>query len=144
MSSTPLTLAERKELIALIRSIVVAQGNIFIRELLRRNGLRIGTNKEEFERNLINAIDNGELRLTLLREWLEEVEGWGDQHVYLYHVPREVLDDLKWASPDTLRASLPTAQQKLWQSDKVLHFPPKPTLTGIFYENEALRYVWHQ
>jgi hypothetical protein len=67
----------------LIRSVVLAQGNIFIRELLRRKKLPVGVRKEEFEVNLLKAINNGELSLADVTDWLEEVEGWGDQHVYL-------------------------------------------------------------
>jgi hypothetical protein len=141
--SNPVTPAEAKELRALVRSIVVAQGNLFIRELLRKNGLRIGVNKAEFEQNLIEAITAGKLRLSQVREWLEEVEGWGDQHVYLYEVPREILNDPKWDSANSVRESLPLEHRKLWHPEKVQHFPAKPTLTGIFYEQEALQYVWH-
>jgi hypothetical protein len=121
----------------------MSQGNLFIRELLRKNDIRIGTNKAEFQRNLVDAIASGRLRLSQVREWLEEVEGWGDQHVYLYHVPPEILRDPKWESPNNVRRGLPRDHQELWQAEKVLQFPAKPTLTGIFYEENALRYVWH-
>ena len=50
--SQPLTVAEAKELRALASSIVVAQGNLFIKELLRKLGIRIGTSKQEFESDL--------------------------------------------------------------------------------------------
>ncbi len=108
-----MTLAETKELRALVRSIVVVQGNIFIRELLRKQGIRIGANKAEFEGGLRTAIAGGKLRLSQVRAWLEEVEGWGEQHAYLYHVPYEVLDDPKRNSAERVSASLPPQQQKL-------------------------------
>ncbi len=141
--ANPITLAEAKELKALVRSIVVAQGNLFIRELLRNQKIRIGVNKAEFEQDLQAAIAGGKLRLNDVREWLDQVEGWGDQHAYLYHVPPEILDDPKWKSAESLRDSLPPAQRKVWHPERVLKFPAKPALTEIFYEGPSLRYVWH-
>jgi hypothetical protein len=143
-SGTGPTLAELQELRLLARSIIVAQGNLFIRELLREHHIRIGTNKAEFEQNLLEAIDKGEIRLNQLREWLDRVEGWGAQHVYLYHVPQQVLADPTLASARLLRVSLPKAQQQVWQSERALEFPERPTLTGIYFDDNTLRYVWQQ
>jgi hypothetical protein len=39
--------------------IVLAQGNRFIKDLLRQKQIRIGTTKEDFRDNLTQAIDNG-------------------------------------------------------------------------------------
>src|SRR6266576_347690 len=84
----------------LVRTVVLTQGNIFIRELLRRKKIPIGITKQDFEANLLRAVNAGDLRFTDLVEWLEEVEGWGDQHVYLYHVPNKIAGDLLWNSAD--------------------------------------------
>jgi hypothetical protein len=99
---------------SLVRSVVLAQGNIFIRELLRRKGLTIGATKEDFEANLMKAIDTGELQLSDVTTWLDEVEGWGDQHVYLYRVPARVIGDTLWNSAEDVRLRLPPPQRKLW------------------------------
>jgi hypothetical protein len=32
---------------------------------------------------------------------LNEVEGWGDQHVYLFRVPKEISQDAMWSSQAT-------------------------------------------
>lgn len=90
-----------------------------------------------------SAIAEGKLRLDQVHDWLEEVEGWGEQHVYLYEVPDEILADSRWQSPEALRACLPGKQQKLWNPQKLLSFPANPTLTGIFNEPDSLQYVWH-
>ena len=47
---------------ALAHQVVLAQGNLFIKELLRERG-RIGATKEDFARNLEAAIEEGALRL---------------------------------------------------------------------------------
>jgi hypothetical protein len=105
------------------------QGNIFIRELLRDNKLPIDVNKEEFEANLLRAIDTGELTLTELASWLEKVEGWGDQHVYVYHVQELSVADPSW-SVENVKRRLPKDDLKLWNASS-LAFPDDWELTGI-------------
>jgi hypothetical protein len=66
--------------------LVLLQGNRFIKELLRSKGLPIGTNKEQFEQHLAEAFADGSLTREDLREWLAEVEGWGNQHAFVFVV----------------------------------------------------------
>jgi len=128
---------------ALVKSIVLAQGNIFIRELLRRKKITIGVRKQEFETNLLQAINSGDLRLADVVEWLEEVEGWGDQHIYLYHLKDELARNPLWSSAASVQQSLPRSQQNLWDADSLV-FPEEWSLTGISYNDGSLRYVWHE
>jgi hypothetical protein len=128
----------------LVRTVVLAQGNIFIRELLRRKKkLTIGLTKQDFEANLLRAINAGDLQLTDILVWLDEVEGWGDQHVYLYHLPNAMAEDPLWSSADSIKSRLPAADKKLWSADSLV-FPEKWSLTGISYSDKTLRYVWHK
>ena len=57
---TPSQIADLKRLAA---GIIRVQGNRFIKELLRDKGIRIGVNKDDFERNLSEAIETGKLGL---------------------------------------------------------------------------------
>jgi hypothetical protein len=142
-SSTPGPERDRAAARKLVRTVVLAQGNIFIRELLRRKRIPIGITKQDFEGNLLRAIDAGDLQLADLVAWLEEVEGWGDQHVYLYHVPAAMTTDPLWNSADAVKEHLPAAARKFWNADSLV-FPEKWSLTGISYADRSLRYVWHQ
>jgi hypothetical protein len=135
--------ADRRAARRLVESVVLAQGNIFIRELLRRKKLRIGTKKEEFEANLLAAIEAGDLSLTDITDWLDEVEGWGDQHVYLYHLPDSYLADRSWRSAEEVKKRIPKADRELWNAVS-LQFPETWTLTGIFHSGDTLQYVWHE
>jgi hypothetical protein len=146
MASAPSTEAERKRRAAtrsLVRGVVVAQGNIFIRELLRDKHLPIGITKEDFEANLLQAIDDGKLLLEDVTQWLEEVEGWGNQNVYLYHLPESATADPIWRSAEAIRAKIPADQRKLWKAQS-LSFPETWELTGISYADGVLTYVWHE
>ncbi|HEX6900397.1 MAG TPA: hypothetical protein VF789_11810 [Thermoanaerobaculia bacterium] len=131
----------------LVRGVVLAQGNIFIKELLRDKKIKIGATKTDFERNLLQAIDGGHLRYAEVRDWLEEVEGWGDQHVYFYEVPQAVSRQLIWNDEKRVRERVVKAGLgDLWNADTSLAFPEEPALTGIYFEpgSRTLRLAWHE
>jgi hypothetical protein len=121
----------------------MAQGNIFIRELLRTKRLPIGTKKEDFENNLLEAIEAGKLQLDEIQNWLDEVEGWGNQHIYLYHCPETTASDPLWQSVDAIKKRIPAQDRALWDATSLV-FPESWTLTSISYDNESLNYVWHR
>jgi hypothetical protein len=131
----------------LVRGIVLAQGNLFIKELLRSRKIKIGATKAEFESNLLQAIDEGRLRLADLSAWLDEVEGWVDQHVYLFKVPATVQRRPLWSSADKVRASVRDAGlEELWNRETSLLFPAEPVLTGVSFDaaSRVLRLIWHE
>jgi len=93
------------------KRIVLTQGNKYIKELLRSNKAKIGKNKEEFLKNLLEAIDDGKLNKAKIDEWLGKTEGWGNQHIYLFKTPQiepNTIPDLIKASetPDILDKSV--------------------------------------
>jgi hypothetical protein len=136
---------EKEALKRVVRGIVLVQGNVFIKELLRRNAIRIGVTKVEFEKSLLEAIEAGRLQREDVEKWLSEVEGWGDQHVYLYKVPQRVIDDPLWSDLEGLRGKIRrVGLGELWQADTSLEFPPDRKLTSISLHDEALRLTWHQ
>ena len=126
--------------------IVRAQTNVYIKELLRDNGVRIGATKEDFEGNLVEAIKNGVLTKRHLEAWLDAVEGWGQQHVYAFRLRPEVRDAFRTAAKAEHainNAQLDdywgrsTTGQVAWPDDEDLH------LTAITYE-DSLRFHWHK
>lgn len=137
--------AERDVLIRLVKKVVIAQGNVFIKELLRSRGVKIGTTKTEFEANMIAAIDRGELRREHIDAWLNEVEGWGNQHIYLFHMSKTLRNDPIWRDAEKIESKIKAAGfSKEWNAQTSLEYPASQTLTGISFENEALRFVWHK
>jgi len=137
--------SEREALRTLVRGIVLAQGNVFIKELLRNKKITIGSTKADFESNLLKAIKSGQLRQADVEQWLSEVEGWGNQHVYLYHVPASTARDPLWASSDKVLQRLRGAgMESLWNAQASLEFPEERKLTGIYFRDKTLQFVWHQ
>ncbi len=135
----PREVADLKRLAA---GIIRAQGNRFIKELLRAKGIRIGVNKQDFERHLKQAIESGQLGLGDADKWLKSVEGWGNQHVYLYNISPKLRRDL---TPRKIRQRARQAGlDGVWDGSTVLAFPDEPELTSISFTDSVLRLIWHE
>jgi hypothetical protein len=131
---------ERSLLRDLIRGVVRAQGNTFIKELIRGK-VKIGSTKEDFERNLSAAIDEGKLRLTDVEKWLQEVEGWGNQQIFLCRIPAALI----LPTEEVMRErALLLGNGDLWNVPISQTFPEQPTLTSIFFDGDVLSLTWHQ
>lgn len=135
----------RVQLKTLVGQIILAQGNAFIKELLRNTRVRIGATKTDFERNLMTAIDNGVLRREDIEAWLAEVEGWGNQHIYLFRVPSDIAKDLLWSDPAKVEKKVAAAGfANLWNASTSFEFPEQQKLTAIRFDGSNLRLTWHQ
>jgi hypothetical protein len=135
-----------EQLKMLVSQIILAQGNVFIKELLRKTpGVRIGITKADFERNLMKAIDDGTISQEHIEEWLAEVEGWGNQHIYLYKVPVALAKDSLWSDASKIQKKVATAGfGDLWNTPSSFEFPEVQKLTGIQFDGSNLRLTWHQ
>ena len=125
----------------LLKTVILVQKNIYIRQLLRAHKVPAGDNKAQFEERLQGAIEDGTITLQDVQGWLDETEGWGDEHVYLYCVPAKLADELPAnARRRATRADLGA----LWDAEPSIEFPEERKLTGIYLTDEELRFVWHQ
>jgi len=134
MGTDPLSKLQLKEL---VRRVIVAQGNAFIKELLRGTTARIGASKEDFAANLDAAIDADELTQEKLEAWLAEVEGWGDQHLYLIEPPQ--------IEPAALAAGIAgSVHAGVLNASASLDFPQALELKHIALTDAGLSLLWHQ
>lgn len=127
----------KDQLKELARRVVVAQGNAFIKDLLRDNFDRIGATKDEFIANLEEAIDQGSLSQQGLETWLEEVEGWGNQYLYIVAPP-----SADTAAIATAISTSPIAH--LCNAPASLDFPDELTLKRVVANEHGLSLAWHQ
>lgn len=133
--------ADVDKALALLKRVILVQKNVYIRQLLRKHKVAAGDNKAQFEERLEAAIKDGTITLENLQSWLDETEGWGDEHVYLYDVPEKLAEDLP------LQAKRRVARAELndfWNAPPSIEFPEARTLTGIYLDETELRFVWHQ
>lgn len=139
VSPTSFQIAELKRLAA---GIIRVQGNRFIKELLRDKEIRLGTNKDDFEHNFNEAIESGRLVLADVEAWLTSIEGWGDQHVYLYKLSLELQSNL---TPANVRKRVQQAGlDHVWNQSTALAFPQEPTLTSISFTDSVFRVIWQE
>jgi hypothetical protein len=126
----------KKDLKQIVQSVIVGQGNEFIKELLRGNGIKIGVTKADFVKNLNTAIDEDKLTLSIIEEWLNEVEGWGSQHIYLY-------GPLKLSLENAREKVLASKYARLFNRPSSYEFPAELALTSITIGDDLLSLTWH-
>jgi hypothetical protein len=139
---TPKSADSIEDLKRLAAGIIREQGNRFIKELLRAKDIRIGTNKAEFERNVVEAIETCRLTLDDIADWLTEVEGWGNQHVYLYKLSTTLQREL--TKPRIRQRVHAAGLDNVWDGQTVSAFPDAPELTSISFTGSILRVVWQE
>lgn len=128
---------EKNQLKEAVRSVILTQGNEFIKELLRRHKIQIGTKKADFSKNLLAAIDAGTLTRPMIEEWLSEVEGWGNQHIYLFRPPQIGTGEIK--------AKLGASNYAELIGTAVSYvFPAELELSAISLAADHLAISWHK
>ncbi len=138
-------MTETLELNQLIDGILLAQGNAFIKELLRDIEVKIGATKSDFLNNLNKAIDDKALTESILNKWLNEVEGWGNQHVYIYRVKDMVTEDRVWSNTESVKArAVDAGLGDKWDVSPSKVFPAERELVGIYYDKTSFRLVWYE
>jgi len=134
----------------LAERIAKVQGNIFIKELLRSkkkndSSIKIGLTKEEILGNLLSAIRAGKITGSDIEAWINEVEGWGKQHVYMYDLTKKLSDSPIWSSPETILTCLKRLHlDKSWQKTEAISFPDQLELAHIDFSNGKFECVWRR
>ncbi|MBV8545894.1 MAG: hypothetical protein JO093_12640 [Acidobacteria bacterium] len=125
----------------LVDEIILSQKNMYIKELLRNHNIPAGATKSQFKEHLDTAISEGTITLDDLKKWVEETEGWGDEHIYLYRVPKRICAEVSTsAEARVMRGNF----GHLWNAAPSIAFPSKRKLTGVGLADDELRFVWHQ
>ena len=128
-----LSKAELRKTVAVV---ILAQGNDFIKDLLRKNGIQIGATKRDFSDNIIKAINEDALTQAMIEAWLDEIEGWGNQHVYLFEPPVINVTTVGGLLNASKHADLVGRVQSYT-------FPDKLALSNIVHDALSLSLVWH-
>lgn len=133
---------EKAKLRKLVDGIIQSQGNRFIKELLRSKDITIGKNKTDFEKHLNGAINEGKLKLVDVEEWLNRVEGWGEQHVYLYRLPESAAVQL---TEQKVYSKVVAGRMKgLWNKQTAMTFDEDDRLASVSCQNGVFRLVWQK
>jgi len=127
----------KNELKEIAKSIVLNQGNKYIKELLRQNSVKIGKNKSEFLENLLQGIQDGSIDQEKIDAWLQSIEGWGNQHVYLFTAPEIASGDLE----ATVMAS---DFANLFDVPENYEFPDTLTLRAANIDATEISFGWRE
>lgn len=125
----------------LVEDVILVQKNVYIRKLLHDHTLFAGSTKAQFRARLNDAIEDGIVTLDHLKSWIDETEGWGDEHVYLYRVNKDLCKNLESTAKARIKR---TTLAPLWNAAPGISFTGKRKLSSVAFIDGELRFVWHQ
>jgi hypothetical protein len=125
----------------LIEDVILVQKNVYIRKLLHDHHVFAGNTKAQFKDRLNDAIEDGIVTLDHLKSWIDETEGWGDEHVYLYRVNKDLCKNLEATAKARIKR---TSLAALWNAAPGMAFTGKRKLSSVAFIDGELRFVWHR
>ena len=111
-----------------------------VQDFLRERNLPIHGTKGEIQERVESQI-NKEISAEDLITFLDQVEGWGNQHIYMYDAP----DGEKnvWKSEAKAKARLKKmGHDELFNKRIPLVLPDKPTLSSVEWNAGRVRFIW--
>ena len=113
----------------------------FVRAFLNKKDLAVSGVKAKLRERLENALAKGSVVVGDIIAYLDVIEGWGNQHVYLYRAPEGVLPT--WRSERSVKDILRVAKKvSLFNAHIPLALPPTTTLSSIGWSPQRVRFVW--
>lgn len=112
-----------------------------VQAFLGERGLpRTGT-KGHLRERVVESLEGGAFRVLDLITLLDQIEGWGNQHVYLYRSGDAVA--APWRRSARVEAILRENRcHGLLNRRRPLLLPTKPTLSSIAWSEQRVRFVW--
>jgi hypothetical protein len=113
----------------------------FLQDFLRERRLPFAGTKEVLRNRLIAYISDARVSSMELVRLLDGIEGWGNQHIYLYKAPDQSIEP--WRTERSSRRRLSTLKlDDLFNRHRPLVLPAEPTLSSIEWTPQKLRLVW--
>jgi hypothetical protein len=127
--------------IELVLDYLLAHKKAFTQELLRHRGLPFSGTREKLRARLEGYLSDGRLEAADLVQLLNEIEGWGNQHIYLYKGSSKLVEP--WLEEDSARGHLADlGLADLFNRQRPLVLPEETTLSSIEWTPERARFVW--
>lgn len=127
--------------IELVLDYLLAHKKAFIQEFLRKRRLPFSGTKATLRKRLEGYLGDGRLDAADLVRLLDEIEGWGNQHIYLYKAPSWQIEP--WLEEDSARKHLSErGLADLVNRQRPLVLPEKAILSAIEWTPERVRFVW--
>lgn len=114
-----------------------------IREFLGRASMAKSGTKDVLRERLAEYLDGGPRRVVELTEFLNQIEGWGNQHLYLYTAPTKLNN--RWRNEQHIVDVAARAHAKsILNSPRPVVLPDKPTLSSFTWTAHHLRLIWNE
>ena len=113
----------------------------WVKTLLRGKGLPAAGNKPDLRSRVEGWLEDETLQSSDLIALLDQVEGWGNQHVYCFKAEKELID---WLSEeDELKEQLRKLHLVRLLNGRIpLVLPEEPTLSAIEWSSQRVRFIW--
>jgi len=120
---------------------VFAHRSAAIRAFLKEEGLKVSGSKDDLRNRIRQAIADGSIVASGLVNLLDTIEGWGNQHIYLYQAPDG--ETKIWKSEARVRKRLQKiGQEELLNRRRPLVLPDEPTLSAVEWTKDRVRFIW--
>ncbi|SRR6266545_465435 len=108
---------------------------------LRQSKLVSSGTKEAIRHRLTAGLDDGKVDVASLIDLLDELEGWGNQHIYLYKSNHKISE--RWSSVAYVKSILRKNDlTRLHNKRNPLVLPPDRQISAIRHSPERLRIQW--
>lgn len=125
---------EREKLVGYAADLTRPQLN----RLLADNNISISGNKKEAHERLISRLESGEITYTTLVSFIDTVEPWGKQHVFLFDSPSN--DIRRWKNRNTFLKLLESKNVAQYLDNHLpLILPKQLSLSSIDHSPSQLR-----
>ncbi len=112
-----------------------------IQPFLESHGLPKSGKKEELKARIGDALAEGTISADEIVALLDNIEGWGNQHVYLYSSPPG--EQKLWKKESEAKKRLTnSAAEDLFNHRRPLVLPDEPTLSTVEWSKSHVRLVW--
>jgi hypothetical protein len=109
-----------------------------LNSLLSDNNISISGNKKDVRERLINHLESGEITYTTLVNFIDTVEPWGKQHVFLFDPPS--INIRRWKNKDTFHKLLEEKKVAQYLDNHLpLILPNQLSLSSIDHSQSRLR-----
>lgn len=112
-----------------------------ITQFLKDNAIPHSGSKRELQKRVRESIERGVLEVSSIVKLLDDLDGWGNQHVYLYTTT--VKQREKWRDEKCVRANLAKIDaEELFNTRIPLILPDEATLSTVEWNRDRIRFVW--
>jgi len=130
-----------KEEIELLLDLVLSHKKDYLRDFLRIKDQPVSGTKDKLRQRLIENLESSRISDSELVRLLDQIEGSGNQHIYLQTCSNTYLSKLK-QKDDFFSHLTGLGYQELYNREKSLLLPKEPTISSILHDDRWLKIKW--